>query len=318
MSRLVKGRVVRVDAKVCHVETGDGVFLAAPRGALFDKLDAQTKNPVAVGDWVQVDMEGDPVSLLEVFERENYLGRTASSHDPREQILVANVDRLFVIASLAKPRFSSVRTDRILAACEWQGIPTTLILNKTDLADPDERARIRSTYEQVPVDVLETCATDGSGVDALRENLKGKVSVMYGASGVGKSTLLNALQPGLNLKVRKVSKYWDAGKHTTTFSRLMHLDFGAQVIDTPGIRVFRIHRVHHSELKGLFPEFARHEDRCRFPNCTHDHEPDCAVLDALESGEVAPTRYASYLELLLEAIPDVPLDDEVVEGDPVE
>ncbi|MAF64924.1 MAG: ribosome small subunit-dependent GTPase A [Planctomycetes bacterium] len=315
MSRLLKGRVVRLDAKVCHVDTGDGVHLAAPRGALFEQLDTQMKNPVAVGDWVLLDMEGDPVSLVEVLERQNYLGRTASSHDPREQVLVANVDQLLVIASLAKPRFSSVRTDRILAACAWHQIPAALVLNKTDLAKGDVAAEIRATYEQVPVEVLETCATLEGGIDEIRERLRGKVTVMYGASGVGKSTLLNALQPDLDLRVRKISKYWNAGKHTTTFSRMIDLDFDAQVIDTPGIRVFRIHRVHHSELKGLFNEFARYEDGCRFPNCVHDHEPDCAVVAALESGEIPPTRYASYLELLLEAVPDVPFDDEVVGGE---
>ncbi|MDP6538958.1 MAG: ribosome small subunit-dependent GTPase A [Planctomycetota bacterium] len=316
MSRFVKGRVVRLDAKVCHVDTGDGVHLAAPRGALFEQLDAQMKNPVAVGDWVYLDMEGDPVSLVEVLERENYLGRTASSHDPREQVLVANVDQLLVIASVAKPKFSSVRTDRILAACEWHQIPTALVLNKTDLARGEDVEAIRSTYEQIPLDVLEACATRGEGIEQIRERLRGKVTVMYGASGVGKSTLLNALQPGLDLKVRKVSKYWDAGKHTTTFSHMIDLEFGAQVIDTPGIRVFRLHRVHHSELKGLFAEFARFEADCRFPNCVHDHEPDCAVLAALEAGALPPSRYASYLELLLEAIPDDPLGDEPVEAGP--
>jgi len=309
MSELREGRVVRMDAKVCHVDLGGEVVQAAPRGALFDRLHPELKNPVAVGDRVRVDLGGDPVSLVEVLERANYLGRTASSHDPREQVLVANVDQLFVIASLGKPKFSSTRTDRILAACEWHQIPAALVLNKIDLARADELARVRATYEAVPIDVIETCALDGRGLDGLRAHLRGRLSVLYGASGAGKSTLLNALQPGLGLKVGNISKYWDAGRHTTTHSQLLQLDLGGWVVDTPGMRVFRLHRVHHSELKGLFPELARCAGDCRFPNCSHDHEPGCAVLAALERGDLAHSRYASYLELLLEAIPD-PLSGE--------
>ena len=313
MSELREGVVMRMDAKVCHVETGGEVVLAAPRGALFEDL-AGVKNPVAVGDRVLLDPGGDPVSLVEVLPRRNQLSRTASSHDPREQVLAANVDQLLVIASVKSPKFSSNRTDRILAACQWHDIPATLVLNKVDLAKPKEVAALRATYESVPVPILETCATDGRGVDELREMLRGKTSILYGASGAGKSTLLNALQPGLALKVGKISRYWEQGKHTTTFSQLHHLEFGADVIDTPGIRVFRIHDIHRSELKGLFPEFARYEDRCKFPNCSHDHEPECAVLDALEDGEIAQTRYMSYLEMLVEASPD-PVDYGDEDGD---
>jgi ribosome biogenesis GTPase / thiamine phosphate phosphatase len=310
MSELKRGVVLRMDAKVCHVEVDGDVVLAAPRGALFEDLKG-VKNPVAVGDHVEIDPAGDPVSLINVLPRKNQLSRTASSHDPREQVLAANVDQLFIIASVKSPKFSSNRTDRILAACQWQGIPAVLVLNKTDLAKQKDLDALRATYDSVPVEMLETCATDGKGVEELRERLRGKTSILYGASGAGKSTLLNALQPGLRLKVGKISSYWEQGKHTTTYSQLHHLDFGADVIDTPGIRVFRIHDIHRSELKGLFLEFARYEDRCKFPNCSHDHEPECAVLDALEDGEVAQTRYMSYLEMLMEASPDpVGYDDE--------
>jgi len=303
MSELVRGVVLRMDAKVCHVEVDGKVVLAAPRGALFENLQG-VKNPVSVGDHVEIDPSGDPAGLINVLPRKNQLSRTASSHDPREQVLASNVDQLFIIASVKSPKFSSNRTDRILAACQWQGIPAVLVLNKTDLVKREQLDALRATYDSVPVEMLETCATDGTGVEELRERLRGKTSILYGASGAGKSTLLNALQPGLRLKVGKISSYWEQGKHTTTYSQLHHLDFGADVIDTPGIRVFRIHDIHRSELKGLFPEFARYEDRCKFPNCLHDHEPECAVLDALEEGEIARTRYMSYLEMLMEASPD--------------
>lgn len=317
--------MIRTDAKVCHVEVDGTLIQAAPRGLLFgeDGERSEQKNPVAVGDQVEVDRSTDPASLVRVLPRRNYLSRTASSHDPREQVLVANVDQLFVISSLAKPGFSSNRTDRILAACTWHEIPATLVLNKIDLADPEEYESIRATYDAIPVPVLETCAIDGRGVDELRELMRGRVSVFYGASGAGKSTLLNALQPGLKLKVGKVSKYWKAGRHTTTFSQLHQLEFsaadggGSWAVDTPGIRVFRLYDIKAAEVRDLFPEFERWQTSCRFPDCSHDHEPDCAVFEAVESGALAPSRYASYVELLDEIRVRTPDEDqEYVEGDP--
>lgn len=297
MSALVRGRVVRTDAKVCHVAVDGATVLAAPRGILFDRANAQ-KNPVAVGDWVEIDPASSPAALERVEPRTNWLSRTASSHDPREQVLAANVDQLLVIASVNKPGFSSNRTDRILAACEWGRIPAVLVLNKIDLATEHELENLRSTYEPIPIDVLETCAADGRGVDELRERLRGKVSVLYGASGAGKSTLLNAIQPGLKLKVGKISRYWETGKHTTTFSQMHALDIGGYVIDTPGIRVFRLFGVDAAHVRDLFPDFRPFQARCRFSGCSHDHEPECAVFDAVESGELPASRYASYVEIL--------------------
>lgn len=312
MSELRRGRVVRVDAKVCHVHLDEGELQAAPRGTLFENLGA-VKNPVAVGDWVMVDASSDPAALVEVLPRENYLSRIASAHDPREQVLLANVDRVLIIASVNDPRFSSNRTDRVLAACEWHDIPAALVLNKIDLDRKGIAAELRGTYERIPVPVIETCATMGTGLDELRELLTDKVTALYGPSGAGKSTLINALQPGLNLKVGKVSGYWEQGRHTTSFSRLLRLDFGGWVVDTPGFRSFRVHGIRRSSVWCLFPDLARYQDRCRFPNCTHDHEPDCAVLDALEAGEIAESRYISYLELLVESAPDDFVESELEE-----
>jgi ribosome biogenesis GTPase len=302
MSQLREGRVLRVDAKVCHVEIDGEVLHASPRGSLFESL-AGRKNPIAVGDRVRVSVDGDPVGIEEVLERKNYLGRVASAHDPREQVLVANVDQMFIIGSFRKPGFSSNRTDRILAACVWHEIPTILVLNKIDLADPDEVAAVRATYEAVPIDVLETCATDGRGVAELSARLVDRVSVFYGPSGAGKSTLLNRIQPGLNIKEGRISKFWSQGRHTTSHSYLHRLDGGGWTIDTPGIRVFRLYDVKRSELRDIFPDFEPFARNCRFPNCSHDHEPECAVADAAEDGRLAGTRYANYLEMLDELDP---------------
>jgi ribosome biogenesis GTPase len=302
MSRVRRGRIVRVDAKVCRVEIDGEEMLAAPRGTLFEDL-GEFKNPIAVGDLVEVSIEGDPPGIERVLPRRNYLGRVASSHDPREQVLVANVDQLFLIGSLEKPGFSSNRTDRILGACLWHEVPVVLVLNKIDLASDEVRTAIRSTYEKIPIVVVETCARDGRGIELLRERMQDKVSVFYGPSGAGKSTLLNQIQPGLKLKEGKVSAYWKQGRHTTSHSALHALDGGGWAIDTPGIRVFRLHGLDRATLRGLFPDFVPFARACRFPDCSHDSEPDCGVFDAVDRGRLAPSRYASYLEMLEELEP---------------
>ena len=299
-----EGRIVRVDAKVVHVDLGYKVIHASPRGSLFENLKGR-KNPIAVGDQVRVSLDGDPVAVEEVLARKNYLGRVASAHDPREQVLVANVDQLFLIGSVSKPGFSSNRTDRILAACEWHEIPAVLVINKIDLARGDELDHIRRTYESIPITVIETCAKDGRGVEQLAERMQDRVSVFYGPSGAGKSTLLNTIQPGLNIREGKISAYWSQGRHTTSFSLLHRLDMGGYVVDTPGIRVFRLFDVTASELRDLYPDFAPFATKCHFKSCSHDHEPDCAVADAVESGDLASTRYASYVEMLDEMQPDL-------------
>lgn len=301
-SRQVVGRVMRQDAKVCHVEVDGEVRLCAIRGRLFENL-GDRKGPIAVGDTVAVDPTGDPQSIESVAPRKNYLSRIASSHDPREQVLLSNVDRMYVIASIAKPGFSSNRTDRILAACLQRNIPATLIFNKVDIDKKGVLDDLRNTYALAGVPILETCAIDGydgPGMESLRNSLENKVSAFYGASGVGKSTLLNAIDPSLKIKVGKISKYWTAGKHTTTYSQMHKLPIGENswVIDTPGIRVFRPFGLKRETLRDLFPDFAEFQKKCHFPNCTHDHEPDCKVFEGLEAGKIAPTRYGSYVEML--------------------
>lgn len=308
MTELVTGRVVRAEARLYQVEIGGEIRTFAPRGKLFEELDEDVKSPVVVGDLVRVSLDGDPPGIEEVLPRTNWLPRVASSHDPRAQILFANVDQLFVVSSVARPGFSSSRADRILAACQYHEIPARLLLNKIDL-DKDLQAReIARTYAEAGVETLATCALDGRGFEELARLLAGKVSAFYGGSGAGKSTLLNALEPGLALKVGKISRYWDQGKHTTSFSHMHRLErLDAWIIDTPGIRVFRLIGINQAELRDLFPEFARFHERCRFyPSCSHDHEPGCAVFAAVERGELAPTRYASYVEILDELAPPPP------------
>ena len=310
MTELATGRVVRCDAKSYLVTIGGETRAFVPRGKLFDTKDADVKSPVVVGDLVRVSLDGDPPGVEEVLPRRNYLPRVASSHDPRQQILFANVDQLFLVTSVAKPTFSSNRADRILAACRYHEIPAILILNKLDLDKDDQAQEIARTYEEAGVAVLTSCATEGRGLEAVAARMRGKTSAFYGGSGAGKSTLLNALEPGLALKTGKISKYWDQGKHTTTHSQMHRLaSHDAWVIDTPGIRVFRLTGINQAELRDCFPEFAPHAARCRFgPSCSHNHEPGCAVFAAVEAGKLAPTRYASYVEILDELAPPPPDD----------
>lgn len=313
MTEFATGRVVRGDAKAYRVEIDGEVRTFVPRGRLFEALDPEVKTPIAVGDRVRVSLDGDPPGIEEVLPRRNYLPRVASSHDPRQQILMANVDRLFLVASVAKPTFSSNRADRILVTCRYHEIPATLILNKVDLDRDGLADEIAATYAAAEVEVLTTCAADGRGLDELRERLRGTTSAFYGGSGVDKSTLLNALDPALGLKIGKISKYWDQGKHTTTASQMHRIEaLDAWVIDTPGIRVFRLAGINQAELRDGYPEFAPFAERCDYaPTCSHDHEPGCEVFEAVERGEIAPTRYGSYLEIRDELVPPPPDDTPV-------
>src|SRR5262245_20345285 len=313
MSELAIGRVVRGDARAYQVELAGEIRTFVPRGKLFEERAADVKHPLAVGDRVRVSLDGDPPGIEEVLPRRNYLSRVASSHDPRQQILFANVDQLFVFGSVAKPKFSSNRTDRILAACQYHEIPARVILNKIDLDPHGQGAEIARTYRDAGAEVLPLCATDVRGQERVVELLRGRVSVLYGGSGVGKSTLLNALEPALRLKTGHISRFWDQGKHTTTHSEMHRLGaLDAWVIDTPGIRVFRLADINQAELRDCFPEFAPFAARCRYgPSCSHDHEPGCTVFEAVEQGRLAPTRFASYLEILDELAPPPPDDTPV-------
>jgi ribosome biogenesis GTPase len=206
--------------------------------------------------------------------------------------------------SVKKPKFSSNRADRILAACLYHEIPATLVLNKIDLDKKGLADEIEETYRAAGVDVLQTSVETGAGVDAVAELLRGKTTALYGASGVGKSSMLNKIEPSLELKVGHVSSHWAQGRHTTTHSSIHPIPaLDAWIVDTPGIRVFRLHDVNTAELRDLFPEFAPFAERCHFPDCTHTHEPECAVLDAVEAEELSVNRFASYLELHDESDP---------------
>jgi ribosome biogenesis GTPase / thiamine phosphate phosphatase len=295
----LEGTVIRVDSRQCEVLRDDDLEPrpAQMRGRLWE-ANTQDKSPVAVGDRVHLECEEDGDAISEVLPRRNEFARRAAGEDPRRQLLAANVDQIVLVSCFGTPPFSSITTDRILASASFAGIPALVVLNKIDKAKTKQIEMIAATYVRVGVPLLLTSAETGEGCQALTEALQGKVSVLYGLSGVGKSSLLNRVEDGLGLRTREVSESLKSGRHTTTFARLYPLKVGGSVIDTPGARTFRPWGIPPHELRLHYPEMARVGRACRFPACLHRDEPDCAVLAAAERDEIGASRVRSYHELL--------------------
>lgn len=296
-----EGTVIRVDARQCEVlrDHEESPRPAQMRGRLWE-ANTEDKSPVAVGDRVHLEHEEDGDAISEVLPRRNEFSRRAAGEDPRRQLLAANVDQIVLVSCFGTPPFSSLTTDRILASASFAGISALVVLNKIDKAKPKKIDKIAATYQRVGISLLLTSAETGEGCQALADALKDKVSVLYGLSGVGKSSLLNRVEDGLGLRTREVSESLKSGRHTTTFARLYPLEVGGAVIDTPGARTFRPWGIPPHELRLHYPEMAMVGRDCRFPACLHRDEPDCAVLAAAERDEIAASRMRSYHELLAE------------------
>ena len=255
---------------------------------------------IAAGDRVAVDDDGGGTWIIEeVLPRATVLSRLLPGRrHETEQVIVANAAQLVAVASLKHPPFNRRRLDRFLVIAEAAGLESVVALNKIDLVDEGSWAEARSVYERAGYAVVPTCALDGRGVAELAGHLDGRLSVLAGASGAGKSSLLNAIEPGLGIRVREVSEKTDKGKHTTTNVRVFPLQSGALVADTPGFRELGFWRVSADDLRGFFPEFRELAAACRFRTCSHSVEPGCAVLEAVRAGEIDSGRHDSYLRLL--------------------
>ncbi len=278
-------------------------FPAVLRGRVRLKA-SEITNPVAVGDKVRYTIDEDgAATITEILPRSNYIIRRSTNLSRQAHIIAANLDRAWLIVSLYFPEVKLPLLDRILVTCELYGIPATIVLSKTDLyreEAPEEIAHFKAIYESAGYPVIETSVLTGEGIDAIREACKGRVNLFSGESGVGKSSLIRALDPGLTPKVGDISTAHLQGKHTTSLYELYPLESGGYVIDSPGIRGFGLVDVEKEEIARYFPEMLRVADDCRFIPCTHTHEPGCAVKAAVDEGSIAPERYRSYLGMLEE------------------
>ena len=278
------------------------VFPAVLRGKVRLKA-SEITNPVAVGDHVRYEWVDEKAIITEIFPRSNYLIRRSTNLSRQAHIIAANIDRAYIIVSLYFPEIKLPFLDRILVTCELYGIPATIVLSKTDMyreMAADEIGHLKSIYEQAGYPVVETSVRTGEGIDAIREACKGRVNLFSGESGVGKSSLIKALDPSLDPKIGAISAVHLQGKHTTSLYEMYPLASGGYVIDSPGIRGFGLVDVEKEEIARYFPEMLRAAQGCRFTPCTHTHEPGCAVKAAVDSGEISAERYNSYLGMLEE------------------
>ncbi len=264
--------------------------------------DIQTVDPVAIGDEVHfVEAGGDAGQIIEVLPRRSQLSRRAPGAKPLEQVVVANPDQVIPVVSAAQPKPRWGMIDRYLvsaAACDLPAIVCVTKLDALDEFDAYDVLEVVEDYRRIGYRVILTSAADGSGLDEFRDALAGRLSVLVGMSGVGKTTLLNAVQPGLGLRVGAINLELDKGRHTTTHLELFPLETGGAVVDTPGMKVFGLWDVDQDDIALLFPEMAEHVGRCRYKlDCTHDHEPGCAIKQAVAAGRISARRYHNYLSI---------------------
>lgn len=297
-----QGLIVRNTGSWYQVLTTDGRTVNCKVKGNFRLRGIRTTSPVAVGDHVEIDIATDDTALItEIQDRKNYIIRKASNLSKQSHILAANIDRSLLLVTVARPETSTTFIDRFLASAEAYRIPVTLLFNKTDELD-DEQLRYQEAlihlYTTIGYDCMQISALKHNGLEELRSLVRGKVTLLSGHSGVGKSTLLNALIPGIEQKTAPISEIHQSGMHTTTFSEMFLLPEGGYLIDTPGIKGFGTFDFNREEVGHYFPEIFQASAHCRFNNCTHRTEPQCAVREALERHEISQSRYISYLSIL--------------------
>ena len=293
----MKGLVVKNTGSWYTVRTDDGQLLDCKVKGNFRLKGIRTTNPVAVGDRVEVNEEG---WITGIEDRRNYIIRKSINLSKQSHIIAANVDQAFLIVTVANPQTSTTFIDRFLASAEAYRVPVVLVFNKTDLLDEDTlryQQAVVNLYETIGYECRQISAETGEGVDELHAMLDGKITLLSGNSGVGKSTLINRLVPGANLRTAEISDAHNTGMHTTTFSEMISLDSG-YLIDTPGIKGFGTFDMEPEEITSYFKDIFHFSKDCRFSNCTHTHEPGCAVLKAVEEHYIAESRYQSYLSML--------------------
>ena len=296
------GTVIKNTGYFYEVRTDDGRVVECKVKGNFRLRGIRSTNPVAVGDGVTIqETGGEKAFITEIDERRNYIIRKASNLSKQSHILAANLDLAVLVVTVARPKTSTTFIDRFLASAEAYRVPVVLAFNKTDSLSESEQAEaeeLMQLYRSVGYDSYAISALTGEGTQALNRFLQGKVSLLSGHSGVGKSTLLNLLVPEAHVRTAEISEVHGTGMHTTTFSELYEFPGGGALIDIPGIKGFGTFNMEPEEVSHYFKDIFREAEHCRFSNCTHTREPGCAVLEAVEKGTLALSRYASYLSML--------------------
>ncbi len=292
------GVVVRATGSWYEVLSGGERLQCRIRGKLRLK-GVRSTNPVVVGDEVSclTDEQGSHV-IIDITPRRNYVIRRASNLSKESHIIAANIDQALLLVTLRQPETAWEFVDRFLVTCEAYKIPVVILLAKSDLQEREEVDFFRATYEPIGYRVVEVSAVTGEGVEEVHDLLVGRTTLLSGNSGVGKSTLVQRIDPTLDIRTGDISESHHKGRHTTTFSTMYPLSEGGALIDTPGIKGFGLIDIEEEELWHYFPEMMHYGRECRFYNCTHTHEPGCAVVAALEAGEISPMRYESYLKMM--------------------
>ena len=297
MENRFTGTVVRATGSWYDVLHDGATVRCRIRGKLRLK-GVRSTNPVVVGDEAVCEADGGDCVIVDIVPRRNYVIRRASNLSKESHIIAANVDQALLMVTLRSPETPKEFADRFLVTCEAYKVPAAILLSKIDLQDAEVVAEFRAVYEGAGYRVLEVSAKEGRGVEEVRKLLAGRTTLVSGNSGVGKSTLIQTIDPSLDIRTGEISDSHHKGRHTTTFSTMYPLAEGGAVIDTPGIKGFGLLDIDDAELWHYFPEMMRVAPGCRFYNCTHTHEPGCVVVEAVKAGEIAWSRYESYLKIL--------------------
>ena len=298
----MRGTVIKTTGSLYDVKSENGDLIECRLKGKFRTKGIKSTNPVVVGDKVELEQTDDNYMIVELFDRKNSIVRKSVNLSKQTHIIASNIDQVMLMVTLINPITTTTFIDRFLVSANAFGVDAILLFNKTDLYDSkieEDNKELVNLYEKIGYKTISLSVLEDD-LSQIKDVMKGKVNLISGHSGVGKSTLINQLQPNLHIYTKEVSGTYSQGQHTTTFSELHELDFGASIIDTPGIRGFGLVEIEKNEIANFFPEFFALRSKCKYHNCIHLNEPRCRVKDAVGKNEIAESRYFSYLGMLEE------------------